>query len=657
MAVQLRLGTAPPAPISSLPTAPTPLASTTSSSRSHHLLTRLQRPLQSLLSQEPAAQLIRSTARQQWRLIALNLGSSLVEAFTEGATLAVVFLAVQVLSAPAGTPFDWAGNPIVSRLSVAVNWLNGLPATAVFAILLTLAVLLQALQSLTRFLSQVSVGYFAARCKAVVTARIYSQVLSFSFPCASGYKVGDLTDYAATGPEAIRNEIETRSQLLVGVLLIATYLAVLVGISPWLLVAVLVMGGLITMVQKQLLPRIRAGSQAVSQAQVAISSRITEDFQGLRLLHSSGQLDAADQHLRSRMGELERQLRGQVRRLAVVGPFSSFLPILAIAVIAGLSLLLLGGRSTGVLPSLVTFVLALQRLNIRLSGVAGTFNQLAENSARLARLNQLLSPAGKQFRRQGGIPFQQLQRQIRFEGVGLRYAPELPPALSEIGFSLPKGQMLALVGPSGAGKSSIADLLTGLYAPTAGEIWIDDTPLGQLELSSWQQRLGVVSQDTFLFNGTIAENIAFGTPWANRHLIQAACEAAQAAGFIERLSRGYDTLVGERGYRLSGGQRQRLSLARAILRDPELLILDEATSALDSQSERLVQEAIERFERHHTVLVIAHRLSTIVRADQILVLEGGRIVQRGSHNSLLATGGLYAQLWQQQSQTNQPAHA
>jgi ATP-binding cassette subfamily B protein/subfamily B ATP-binding cassette protein MsbA len=410
------------------------------------------------------------------------------------------------------------------------------------------------------------------------------------------------------------------------------------------------MGGLITMVQKQLLPRIRAGSQAVSQAQVAISSRITEDFQGLRLLHSSGQLDVADQHLRSRMGELERQLRGQARRLSVVGPFSSFLPILAITVIAGLSLLLLGGRSTGVLPSLVTFVLALQRLNVRLSGVASTSNLLADNSGRLARLNQLLSPAGKQFRRQGGIPFRQLQRQIRFEGVGLRYAPELPPSLSDISFALPKGKMVAMVGPSGAGKSSIADLLTGLYAPTAGEIWIDDTPLEQLQLASWQQRLGVVSQDTFLFNATIAENIAFGTPGATTSQIEAACQAAQAAAFIENLPRSYDTMIGERGYRLSGGQRQRLSLARAILRDPELLILDEATSALDSQSERLVQQAIERFESDHTVLVIAHRLSTIVKADQILVLEGGGVVQRGNHSSLIAEEGLYQSLWKQQAE-------
>jgi subfamily B ATP-binding cassette protein MsbA len=271
------------------------------------------------------------------------------------------------------------------------------------------------------------------------------------------------------------------------------------------------------------------------------------------------------------------------------------------------------------------------------------------------RLNEILSRQNKQFRRQGGVPFRGLQQQVCFQQVSLRYAPELQPALQEISFSLPRGQMLALVGPSGAGKSSIADLLTGLYAPTGGHILIDGTPLDQLDLASWQQRLGVVSQDTFLFNATIAENISFGTPGATPAQIVAACQAAQAAGFIESLPQGYDTLIGERGYRLSGGQRQRLSLARAILRDPELLILDEATSALDSQSERLVQEAIERFERNHTVLVIAHRLSTIVRADQILVLEGGRVVQRGSHASLLAEVGTYSALWQQQSQPAQPS--
>lgn len=210
------------------------------------------------------------------------------------------------------------------------------------------------------------------------------------------------------------------------------------------------------------------------------------------------------------------------------------------------------------------------------------------------------------------------------------------------------------MGSSGAGKSSIADLLAGLYDPTQGEILVDGISMARFDLGSWQQKLGVVSQDTFLFNASIADNIAFGTPDATRQAIEKAAEQAQASPFIEALPEGLDTLVGERGYRLSGGQRQRLSLARAILRDPELLILDEATSALDSESERLVQQAIDRFERKHTVLVIAHRLSTIVNADLICVLEKGKIVEQGDHSELISLGGRYASLWAQQAMQRKP---
>jgi len=616
----------------------------------------LNKLLEPLLSQEPAAQLIRYTARKQWRLLALNFGSSVLEAGTEASTMAVVFLALQVVTSTASA-LNSTTKPLGVWWPAASAWLNGLSHTTLFLILLALAVLLQALQSITRYLNKVSAGYFAARCKTLVTRRIHSQVLSFSFACASSYKIGDLTNHAGNGPDAIRTQIEICSKLILGVMLVVTYLAVLVAISPWLVLGVALMVGLITLLQKQLLPRITAGSKAVNEAEVAISSRITEDFQGLRLLHTSGELDTADQHLSRSMGHFERQLRAQARRLAVVEPFSDFMPILAIALIASMSMLLLGGRSTGILPSMVTFVVALKRLNGHLSGFATLANQQADNSARMKRLNQILSLDDKQFRHQGGLPFRQLQREIRFESVDLRYAPDLPPALAGISFTLPKGQMLALVGPSGAGKSSIADLLTGLYAPSSGKIWIDDTPLDQFDLSSWQHHLGVVSQDTFLFNATIAENIAFGSPGATLSQIEAACQAAQACGFIESLPMGYDTMVGERGYRLSGGQRQRLSLARAILRNPQLLILDEATSALDSQSERLVQEAIERFVHNHTVLVIAHRLSTIVQADHILVLDHGRVVEHGSHARLLAHAGIYAQLWQQQTQTKKLANS
>ena len=609
----------------------------------------MQAILQPFLSQKPAAKLIRRTARQQWRLIGLNLASSLVEAVSEGGTMAIVFFAVKVLSAPESSPITFSNQTFLARWPELVTLMNGLSGSQLFLILLALAVLLQALQSYTKFLNNLSTSYFSARCRAIVTARIHSQLLSLKYACASSYKVGDLTDHAFWGPESIRNQIEQYSNMLVGGMLCFTYLVVLTKISSWLLVLVAVIGFLITLLQRRLLPKIREKAQGVTTEQVSISSRITENFQGLRLLHSSGQLDVADQQLQEGMSKLETQLRGQGRIMAIIGPFTSFLPILAIALLAALSLLFLGGNSSNILPSLVTFVFALQKLNSRISMINANLNQLAENRGRLNRLNEILSPEGKQFRRLGGITFKKLEQAIHFENVSLQYEQGLEPALNNISFTLPKGQMLALVGPSGAGKSSIADLLIGLYAPTAGQILVDDTPLEHLDLGSWQSRLGVVSQDTFLFNATIAENIAFGTPGSTTSQIQEACIAAQALEFIQSMPDGLITLVGERGYRLSGGQRQRLSLARAILREPELLVLDEATSALDSQSERLVQEALERFEDNQTVLVIAHRLSTIVRANQILVFESGRIVEQGTHESLILKAGCYSRLWSLQN--------
>ena len=602
-----------------------------------------RRLLESFKSQEPASQLIRQTAQQQWKLLVLNLATSVLEAFSEGASLAVVFLAVQVLSSDGS--FNWAANPLVGKIPGLVELMGSIPRTPLFLLLLLAAVLLQALQSGSRYVNAVIVGYFGARCRALVTARIHGQILRLTYPCASGYRVGDLTDVAAIGPDAVRIVIDQSSQLLVNGLLIAVYLAVLVLLSPWLLLMAVALAGLITLIQRQLLPRIRFSAHQVSNAQLEISARITEDIQGLRLLHSSGQLQAADRAVSSRMGDLESSLRRQSRLMELIGPVSNLLPIVAIAVIGAASLLVFGNKSSGILPSLVTFVLALQRLTIRLSTIARTFTVLSENAGRLGRLNGLLAPGGKAFVRDGGIPFTALATAIRLEAVLLHYGGQGPAALNGIDLELPRGSTVALVGPSGAGKSSIADLLVGLHEPSRGRVLVDGLDLRSIDLASWQQRIGVVSQDTFLFNLSLAGNIAFGTPGASGAQIQQAAQLAHAAGFIESLPDGYDTVVGERGFRLSGGQRQRIALARAILRDPDLLILDEATSALDSESERLVQQALEEAKQERTVLVIAHRLSTVVNVDQICVLERGLIVERGSHLELLARGGRYAGLW------------
>lgn len=607
--------------------------------------------LEPFAGNQPAARLIRSTARQQWKLLTLGLVSSLLEAASEGLTFGVIFLAVELLSGSRSqSAVAWASKPLVGLIPGLAALLAGLPTTPLFLGLLSLAVVLQALQSLTRYLGLVSVGYFAARCRALITARIHGQILRLSFPCASAYRVGDLTDYAFQGPEAIRYELETASQIVINVLLCGVYLAVLLTLSPWLLLAAIGLGGLMALVQKRLLPRLRAGAEELSGIEAAIAVRITEDLQNLRLLHSSGQRLEAERRLRQRMGELERSLRRRTRLMNVISPFGAFLPVLAIAVMGALSLLVFGSRTSGVLPSLVTFVLALQRLNMRFSTLAGMLNQLADNSGRIQRLNAILSDEGKTFAREGGVPFAGLRTGIALDHVGLRYAPGEPLALADVSFTIPRGSTVALVGSSGAGKSTIADLLVGLYQPSEGKLLIDGVDLASLDLLSWQQRIGVVSQDTSLFNLSLAENIAFGCPWATETEIREAAHRAHAAEFIERLPEGYATVVGERGFRLSGGQRQRIALARAILRRPDLLILDEATSALDSENEHLVQQAIAELDHSITRLVIAHRLGTVRQADHIVVMDGGRVVEQGSHEQLMALGaGRYRSLWTAQS--------
>jgi ATP-binding cassette, subfamily B, putative efflux pump len=238
---------------------------------------------------------------------------------------------------------------------------------------------------------------------------------------------------------------------------------------------------------------------------------------------------------------------------------------------------------------------------------------------------------------------------VRFEDVSFEYKEGLP-VLRNISFDAPAGTTTALVGSSGSGKSTLIGLIMAFHRPKSGRVLVDGRDLASLRLHEYRANLGVVLQDNFLFDGTVADNIAFSRPGASRAEIEAVSKIAHCDEFIRGFPQGYDTVVGERGVRLSGGQRQRVAIARAILADPRLLILDEATSSLDSESESLIQDGLRRLRQGRTSFVIAHRLSTIRSADQILVLEAGQIVERGSHDELMALNGRYRQLHDRQYQ-------
>jgi subfamily B ATP-binding cassette protein MsbA len=297
--------------------------------------------------------------------------------------------------------------------------------------------------------------------------------------------------------------------------------------------------------------------------------------------------------------------------------------------------------------SLIVFMTMVLRLLPPLKQLVQTPAIAQRALAAAERLFAVLDNETEAQRDHGTRTVSSFNQAVAFEGVCFAYDHE--PVLQDITFDARKGEIVALVGASGAGKSTLVDLVPRFYEPTAGRITLDGVDIRDIELGSLRALTGIVSQDTVLFNDTVRKNLAYASgDRFSQAQIEAAARAANAHDFIMALPQGYDTILGERGTRLSGGQRQRLAIARALLVDPPILILDEATSALDTESERLVQEAVDRLLAGRTVFVIAHRLSTIVHADQILVLDRGRIVERGTHAELLEEGGVYHRLHQLQ---------
>lgn len=379
-----------------------------------------------------------------------------------------------------------------------------------------------------------------------------------------------------------------------------------------------------------------------------LSSLLTEVFSGIRLVRAFAAEDYEIERFRQE-AERNRQAKYATAWLkAVQFPVVGFLQLLSV-----LLLLLLGGWqiSTGNLTGeqFGSYVVAAMMLIDPISHLTDDYNEFKQAQASVDRIFELLEIQPAVVEQPNAMPMPPVSGKVEYCDVSFGYHPN-QPVLRQLNLMVYPGEAIALVGASGAGKTTLVNLLPRFYDPQAGKILIDGIDVRDVTLPSLRRQIGIVPQETVLFSGTIAQNIAFGQKTFDLDAVQAAAKVANAHQFISQFSQGYHTWVGERGVNLSGGQRQRIAIARAVLLNPRILILDEATSALDSESEALVQEALERLMENRTVFIIAHRLTTVRRADRILVLEQGQVVETGTHADLLAQGNQYARFYAQQFQ-------
>ena len=525
---------------------------------------------------------------------------------------------------------------------------DGIPQEYQIAVMAAAIVLTIVLKNLSGYVSSLVSSTLARKLTSDMRRDGLKLLLEVDLDFYSQTNIGDLLNRLGGEIGRATTAIIIAIRMLIIAITILVFVGLLIAISWQLTIASTALLALVAIINQYSISRSKYFGQQLSDESRAYSIRVLEVLSGIRLVKSTGNEDKEYQLLNKLILSRERaEFQSQVND-AAIGPVSEVTGIVALIGIVFLGRLFFANQIESLSAVLLTYLLVLFRLLPYISQLNSTRSNYANASASVELVYDFLRRDNKPFMANGSVPYQQLREGIHFNNVSFAYPTNDKLVLKGIDLYLPRGTTLALVGASGAGKSTLADILPRFYDPKDGCITIDGTDLRSFELKTLRRAMGIVSQETFLFNDTIRTNIAYARPHATEEEIIAAAKRANAYEFIVQMPQAFDTLIGDRGVLLSGGQRQRLAIARALLQDPEILILDEATSALDTVSERLVQAALEALSSDRTTLVIAHRLSTVQKAHQIAVLDKGYVMEVGTHEELLKKGGYYSRLYSMQ---------
>ena len=502
-------------------------------------------------------------------------------------------------------------------------------------------------QAITSFSLSQTVSIAAQRAISDLRIDVQRHVLRLPVSFFDSTKSGVLISRVMSDAEGIRNLIGTGLVQLVGGLLTAVIALGVLFYLNWHLTAstiivLLAFGAMMAVAFKRLRPLFRKRSEINAE----VTGRLGEALGGIRTVKVYTAEAREERIFSEGIQRLFKNVADTITGTSAVGAATT-----VIVGVIGVLMIIVGGRSIAsgsmTLGDFVMYIFFIGLVAAPLVQIASIGTQVSEAFAGLDRIREIRQTSTEDQEDAQRAPIREVSGDIAFDRVSFEYVAGAP-VLRDVSFTTAAGTTTALVGSSGAGKSTLIGLVTAFNRPTSGRVLVDGADIATLRLRDYRANLGVVMQDNFLFDGTIKENIAFAKPNATDEEVRAVSHIAHCDEFIDKFEAKYDTIVGERGVKLSGGQRQRVAIARAILADPRILILDEATSSLDSESEELIREGLRSLRRGRTTFVIAHRLSTIESADQILVMENGQIIERGTHRELLAANGRYRQLYDKQ---------